>query len=183
MTSLLLPFPPTRINDGFINCNPAIDFQDVGFIKKDPLIHGSADAIAGDLSYRFNEADFYQYIGVDIVAETAFEYPYCFITEKTYRSFACLRPFILVGPYNSLNFIKSFGFQTFSAIIDESYDVIQLPEERFLKVCDSIETFINRPIENIQEDIKRIEATLLHNQRTLFNLTDSELESLKSKFK
>ena len=178
MTSLLLPFPPTRVNDRFVNCNPAIDFQDVGFIKKDPLIQGSAN----NLAYRFT-ADFYQYIGVDIVAETTFEYPYCFITEKTYRSFACLRPFILVGPYNSLNFIKSFGFQTFSAIIDESYDMIRLPEERFLKVCDSIEIFINRPIEKIQEDIKSIEATLLHNQRTLVNLINSELESLKSKFK
>ena len=171
--SLLILFPFTRINDLFITDGSNIDCSYNTF-DRDPLIVGKPN----DDDTRFF-AEFYEKIGVDIVCETAFNYPYPFLTEKTYRSLACLRPFIIVGPYKILEFIKSFEFQTFSAIIDESYDQIQDPEKRFFRVCDSVKQFVSRPIDQIQRDIVSIEPILHHNQSVLCSLIEKELIKFK----
>jgi len=44
------------------------------------------------------------------------------ITEKTFKAIALEMPFVLVAPAGSLEYMRSYGFQTFSGIIDESYD-------------------------------------------------------------
>ena len=90
MSTLLITKPLTRVNDRFsvtVPCDEiAVDF-------KDAIVEGKPNH-----DFRV-QAPFYKKIGVDIVAETVFEYPYPFLTEKTYRPIASLRPFILVGPY------------------------------------------------------------------------------------
>jgi len=172
--SLLVPFPPTRINDVFVGEETSIDFSTNKF-SRDPIIQGEPNSH----DTRFS-AEFYKKIGVDIVCETAFDYPYTFMTEKTYRSIACMRPFIIVGPYRILDFIRSFDFKTFSAIIDETYDQIKDPEKRFHSVCKSIEQFVSRPIDQIQQDIASIEPLLTHNHNILQNLVRKELDQFKS---
>jgi hypothetical protein len=44
------------------------------------------------------------------------------LTEKTFKPIALRMPFIIVGCAGSLNYLRSYGFQTFSALWDESYD-------------------------------------------------------------
>ena len=44
------------------------------------------------------------------------------ITEKTFKAICMEMPFILVAPAHSLEYLRSYGFQTFSTEIDESYD-------------------------------------------------------------
>jgi hypothetical protein len=44
------------------------------------------------------------------------------ITEKTFKAIALEMPFVLVAPANSLEYMRSYGFRTFSDIFDESYD-------------------------------------------------------------
>jgi hypothetical protein len=44
------------------------------------------------------------------------------ITEKTFKAIALEMPFVLVAPAHSLQYMKSYGFQTFQGIFDESYD-------------------------------------------------------------
>ena len=80
-----------------------------------------------------------------------------------------------------LDFIKSFDFQTFSVIINESYDQIKNPEERFLSVCDSIKEFVSRPIEQIRIDITKVAPILEHNRKVLIGLVDKELEIFRAK--
>jgi hypothetical protein len=175
--NLLVPFPPTRINDVFVGEGSEIDFSTNKF-NRDPIIQGEPNSP----NTRFF-AEFYKKIGVDIVCETVFDYPYPFFTEKTYRSIACLRPFIIVGPYGILEFIKSLNFQTFSAIIDESYDQIQDSEKRFVSVCNSINQFVARPIDQIKKDIVSVEMILLHNHTVLQRLVETELTRFKSQLK
>ena len=45
-------------------------------------------------------------------------------------------PFVLVAPYNSLEYMRSYGFKTFSPILDESYDQETDPYLRIEKVTD-----------------------------------------------
>jgi hypothetical protein len=44
------------------------------------------------------------------------------ITEKTFKAIVLEMPFVLVAPAGSLEYMRSYGFQTFSSVFDESYD-------------------------------------------------------------
>ena len=149
------------------------DFSDIVIDFKDPIVEGKPN-----VDHRF-QAKFYKKIAVDIVTETTFDYPYPFITEKTYRAFASLRPFILVGPYGTLKFLKGLGFKTFSVIINESYDEIEDPELRFHEVCNSIKEFVSRPLEKIKQDLISIEDILIHNQQHILTVFDKELKKFE----
>ena len=52
------------------------------------------------------------------------------ITEKTFKAIALEMPFVLVAPAGSLAYLRSYGFETFSPYIDESYDLIEDPIDR-----------------------------------------------------
>ena len=41
-----------------------------------------------------------------------------------------LRPFVLLGAPRALELLRSFGFQTFSSVVNESYDTIGDPATR-----------------------------------------------------
>lgn len=44
------------------------------------------------------------------------------ITEKTFKAIALEMPFILVAPAGSLEYMREYGFKTFSPVLDETYD-------------------------------------------------------------
>lgn len=173
MKPYLTTYPVTRINDAFLKENTSIKCTILDADYTDPIIKGQPN-----FDYRW-QANFYKKIGVDIVTETVFKYPYPFITEKTYRPIASLRPFIIVGPEKTLNFLKQLGFKTFSSIIDESYDSVADSEQRFISVCNSIKEFVSKPIDQIRLELYSIKDILLHNQAHLFNLTNTELEKFQ----
>jgi hypothetical protein len=45
------------------------------------------------------------------------------ITEKTFKAIALEMPFVLIAPAHSLEYMRSYGFQTFGDVFDESYDL------------------------------------------------------------
>jgi hypothetical protein len=57
------------------------------------------------------------------------------LTEKTFKAIALEMPFILVAPQHSLRYLRSYGFRTFSPLIDESYDDIADPILRIERVA------------------------------------------------
>jgi hypothetical protein len=44
------------------------------------------------------------------------------LTEKTFKAIALEMPFVLVAPAGSLEYLREYGFKTFSGIFDETYD-------------------------------------------------------------
>jgi len=45
------------------------------------------------------------------------------LTEKTFKPICLQMPFVIVGTAGSLDYLRSYGFQTFSDLWDESYDL------------------------------------------------------------
>jgi hypothetical protein len=82
----------------------------------------------------YNSND-YQQIGIEVVLETLFDDSRWHLTEKSLRPIACGRPFILAATSGSLEYLRSYGFKTFSGIIDETYDVIKDPLQRLEHIC------------------------------------------------
>lgn len=58
------------------------------------------------------------------------------ITEKTFKAIALEMPFILVAAAHSLEYLKSYGFRTFSPYINETYDTIEDPIKRIEAVTE-----------------------------------------------
>ena len=44
------------------------------------------------------------------------------LTEKTFKAIALEMPFVLVAAAGSLEYLRSYGFQTFDSVFDETYD-------------------------------------------------------------
>ena len=59
-------------------------------------------------------------------------------TEKVLKSFFYCHPFIVIGLPNTLKSLQKMGFITFSSVIDESYDSVEDPKERFQKIKEQI---------------------------------------------
>lgn len=57
-----------------------------------------------------------------VVTETVFSGRRCHLTEKTFKPICLRMPFVLVSTAGSLEYLKSYGFQSFDSIWDESYD-------------------------------------------------------------
>jgi hypothetical protein len=65
------------------------------------------------------------------------------LTEKTFKPIAMGMPFIIVGTQGSLQYLRSYGFQTFGDLWDESYDNEpddHLRIEKIAKVLQQLET-------------------------------------------
>jgi UDPglucose 6-dehydrogenase len=66
-----------------------------------------------------------------------------FLTEKTYRCFALLHPFILMARPYSLRELRRQGYKTFSPFIDEAYDTIENDDLRFEAIVKEIKRLNN----------------------------------------
>ena len=169
MISIIQPVPWTRVNDAFIKTNRI----NTPLVSK--VTHPLVSSLPNSKQTQYT-ADFYSKIAVDIVAETVFNYPYPAITEKTLRPINCKRMFIVVGPPYVLKLLHSKGFITFNDIIDESYDSINNPEERFLAIINSVEKFCAHDLDEVKKYYETNANKFDHNWRTLKNLKQLEIQ-------
>jgi hypothetical protein len=104
--------------------NPLLQIQRHDLHLFFPLNQTSADSSA---TYAVND---YKVTGIEVVLETIFDDTKWHFTEKIFRPIACGRPFILASTPRSLEYLKSLGFETFAPLIDETYDIIEDPNDR-----------------------------------------------------
>ena len=90
--------------------------------------HASAD---------YHNQDYAQ-TGMEIVLETLFDDARWHLTEKALRPIACGKPFVLVATAGSLEYLRSYGFETFGDYIDESYDLETDPVARLTAVIQEM---------------------------------------------
>ena len=79
---------------------------------------------------------YYQSSLISVVTETNFITSDIFNTEKIFKPMVHRQPFIVIGPYKTLENIRSMGYKTFSDFWDESYDDIEDPNERLIKIVE-----------------------------------------------
>jgi hypothetical protein len=87
-----------------------------------------------------------------------------FISEKSLKPMAMQHPFILVATPGTLAEIRSFGFETFPELWDESYDSVANFQQRLLLIMRQVYRFdvtqINQPV---------VQQKLEHNQHRIFD--------------
>jgi len=144
---------------------------------KDSLITGKPNGHYESGPDDFQQ-EFYKKIGIDIVTETAFHYPYPSTTEKILRPLINKRMFLLVGAPHTLEFIKTKGFKTFKPFIDETYDTIVDPFDRMQVLLQEIDRLVKLPIDSIRKALLQYADVLESNFQTVMNLESVETKKI-----
>jgi hypothetical protein len=118
-------------------------------------------------SYEFLNYSKHEEAFCSVITETRFSQPTTTFSEKTLSAIAKLRPFILVAPPYALEYLKSYGFKTFSDYWDESYDQETNHEQRLLKIFKVIDYIDTLSINDLKMMLTDMEKILNHNYQTL----------------
>jgi len=108
---------------------------------------------------------YYEKTYFSLVTETCIDR--LFLTEKVYKCIARGHPFIVWGAPFLLDYLKSKGYETYSSVFDESYDIEIDDQKRLYKIIESVEKFISLP-SNEKAYKHRILQRIAEYNRTLF---------------
>jgi len=100
---------------------------------------------------------------IDVITTAKYDNRGVYLDEKVYKSFACLKPFIIVGQYETLKTLKNYGFKTFSPIINEDYDSERDNEKRMDMVIQEVKKFSEMPIFEMDIIFWKFKDILVHN--------------------
>jgi hypothetical protein len=110
-----------------------------------------------------NLSNYYSEVFVDIINETRFAQPTANYSEKVYQAMQYMKPFILVAPPKTLEYVRSMGFKTFDEFWDESYDDETNHSERLAKIFTVISDILNMDNEKQKELYTQMLPILEHN--------------------
>ena len=99
-----------------------------------------------------------------------------FITEKICKALIT-EPFIIVGNCGSLNYVKEKGFETYPELFDESYDLIENPNERLNFVLSEVERVCNMDKNELEKIYKSVVWKIEHNRKIMVDFEEDEFVS------
>jgi hypothetical protein len=105
------------------------------------------------------DAKDYTSTNISVVLETVAADTKIHLTEKILRPIACGHPFLLIAGPGSLEFLRSYGFKTFSPWINESYDLENDVLKRMELVADEMKKIKNLPLNKqtyLMSELKKI---------------------------
>ena len=133
---------------------------------------GSIDTskpVSSDSSAEYEWEDYTQ-TNCSIILETVYD-DRIHLTEKTLRPIACGHPFMILSGPGTLAYLRKMGFNTFSPLIDESYDLETDPTKRMEMVINEM-TRINNLSKKYQQYIwKECQAITNYNKNYFFSRT------------
>ena len=91
------------------------------------------------------------------------------LTEKTFKPICLQLPFVLHSTQGSLRYLRSYGFQTFGDLWDESYDDIADDHDRILAIADLLTQLDSLTPKEKQELYQRSRPTIQHNYRHFYS--------------
>jgi hypothetical protein len=117
----------------------------------------------------------YQNTYFSIASETFFfSGPGRFFSEKTFKPFAFMHPFILMSQPNSLEILHKLGYKTFHPFIDESYDKETNDIVRLKMVLKEIERLCNLSDDELSTFIDMVKPITYHNFLNLTRKKDNQ---------
>ena len=109
---------------------PNMDTVSTGFVKHHLFGNTWGDAEVNPAAY----IDTY----FSVVTETIFDYPHTFRTEKIWKPMIMCHPFVAAANRGYYRDLHSAGFQTFGHLIDETFDMIDAPQDRADRIVDTV---------------------------------------------
>jgi hypothetical protein len=123
------------------------------------LSHSSADYCAED----FVSTD------ISIILETVADSTKIHLTEKTLRPIACGHPFMLLAGPGSLDYLRSYGFKTFSPWINENYDLETNIVKRMQMITSEMQRIESLSPQNKQKFLHQLQSIATYNKNYFFS--------------
>lgn len=111
---------------------------------------------------------------IHIVAETLFDTKKVHLTEKVFKPMVMSQAFILFAPPGSLQYLKDYGFKTFDACWDESYDCEVDSVKRMKQLLSLIDHLAGLSLQEFQEIYQRAMPIIEHNRKRFFSTAFQE---------
>jgi len=183
---------PYRINEQNLMANPSLKFSKFSKNMQDKMIDNNKLLLEKEYYVDFRPAGLYddklkEEIDIDdmdqfrsiyiiqnsflnVATETRYYSPMPYVSEKTLKAAAAMRPFIIAGPPGSLQLMKDLGFKTFSKWLDESYDEETNHEKRLEMIGSEVSRICRLPKSQLDKMLVQMEAVLIHNTKALVEL-------------
>jgi hypothetical protein len=94
-----------------------------------------------------------------VVSETVYYSKKLHLTEKVFKPIVIKQPFVLLAAPGNLDYLKSYGFKTFSNYWDESYDSIEDPGQRMaavIKILENLKSMSYKQRVEMKKDMQDI---------------------------
>lgn len=152
----LLPY-----KDEIINMSPLyLDTNDLT-INQAALTHSTDEYYEDTYFSVVSETNFYEHLDVGL-----------FLSEKTFKPIKMLHPFILLNRPHALEALRSIGYETFSEIIDESYDKEEDDRKRMMMVLEETKRLSSLRPEELIDFINKSKQICTHNSHILNSKND-----------
>jgi hypothetical protein len=115
-----------------------------------------------------------------LVSETIFQESPMFRTEKIWKPIIIGHPFVAMGSQYFYKHLHNLGFQTFSSLIDESWDSIEDGETRAEGIAQTILSMCKSDLNTFQQQAKNI---CLHNQQRFLEYSQQLKDEFPNNFK
>lgn len=134
------------------NDNLATDIYECGYNKE------WVDQVTFKKKHLLPNLKFYSESNMELVVEgLGFDDDISFdISEKIVRPFYMKLPFLVVSNKNFLSNLRTMGFKTFDGLIDESYDKLDMVEDRIEKIIEVLRQVDIRKARQIFHESKPI---------------------------
>ena len=106
---------------------------------------------------------------LQIVTETVFYGERLHLTEKTFKPIAMGQPFVLASCRGSLEYLKSYGFQTFDRWWSEEYDNITDNDGRLKAIADVVNSIGQKSTNELEQMRTEMLDVLDHNFKWFYN--------------
>jgi hypothetical protein len=146
-------------------------FEKLKKIKKQTLDFENLDPVGG---LGHETADLYKDTYFSLVTETLFFNKSEFVSEKSFKPIVHFHPFVIVGSPYTLQYLKEYGFKTFSDVWDESYDTELDSNKRFIKVWNLSKSLIEKSHDEWVEIYNKIKPILIHNRNVIENFSKND---------
>jgi len=114
----------------------------------------------------------------NVITESPFFCKWPRFSEKTLKPMLAARPFVLVSPLGSLQWLQENGFRSFSKWWDESYDEEPNHYTRIEKVYKVLEDINKLSISDCVSMLIEMQDVLVHNQQHLQTYSKNMIDNL-----
>ena len=114
-----------------------------------------------------------------LVSETVCDYPYSFRTEKIWKPVAIGHPWIAAANRGYYRDIRNLGFQTFSHVIDESFDEIDNTQDRLTRITQVVDDLCKQDLDKFLESCYNV---CKYNQQHLLEMRQTVRREFPKRF-
>ena len=146
-----------ELNDELRGLLPRLEA--LGRIQFDPPARAAADPAMDQPLPEYGRSWF------SVVTETEMRDRVLRITEKPLKPLMNFHPFTMLGNPGSLGLLRGYGFRSFAAMFDETYDDEADPRRRFELVFRDLERLCALSENELDRLDRAVEETVVHNAR------------------